>query len=168
MLVALSKLFSLKFCCEFYTFEDTICIDLYSLYFSCHQHYWRTEARLWIQCVDKTRLWRHRLWKPKQVGEKLSCNQQKALCPIHTGKFTLTSFSHQAWCQDSPVCMHTKFSLIRLVGTLAPQLSNKWNLTSGPVHTWASFLWWEKLVKENLVSHLHLGLWFYYFIVYTV
>ena len=59
---------------------------------------------------------------------------------VSSSKFSLSSFSRRVWRRDSPVCTHTKFSLVRLVEKLARQLSYKWdltseNLTSGHVHT---------------------------------
>ena len=58
------------------------------------------------------------------------------LRPVHTGKFSLTSFSHRARRRDSPVCTHTKFSLVRLVENLAHQLSKvRWGFSLGRVLT---------------------------------
>ena len=48
-----------------------------------------------------------------RVLSNLVCLQSTHRLP--EAPYTRTSFSHRAWRRDSPVCTHTKFSLVRLV-----------------------------------------------------
>ena len=51
-------------------------------------------------------------------------NWLSGLSPVHTCKFSVTSFCFRGWRRDSPVCMYTTFSVVRLK-TLARQLHAK-------------------------------------------